>query len=38
MLELERMKQLNIKALVIQRVMRGYKYRYDTKTFHFYSV
>ncbi|CAN9500286.1 unnamed protein product [Ophioblennius macclurei] len=28
-LELERMKQLNTKALVIQRVMRGYKYRRD---------
>ncbi|XP_029684521.1 unconventional myosin-VIIb [Takifugu rubripes] len=27
MLELERMKQLNIKAFVIQRVLRGYKYR-----------
>uniref|UniRef100_A0A4W6DHW4 Myosin VIIBa n=1 Tax=Lates calcarifer TaxID=8187 RepID=A0A4W6DHW4_LATCA len=29
MLELERMKQLNEKALLIQKVLRGYKYRYD---------
>uniref|UniRef100_A0A8C7GGL5 Unconventional myosin-VIIa-like n=1 Tax=Oncorhynchus kisutch TaxID=8019 RepID=A0A8C7GGL5_ONCKI len=28
MLELERMKELNEKALLIQRVLRGYKYRY----------
>ena len=27
MLELERMKKLNVKALLIQRVLRGYKYR-----------
>uniref|UniRef100_H3D8C8 Myosin VIIBa n=1 Tax=Tetraodon nigroviridis TaxID=99883 RepID=H3D8C8_TETNG len=27
MLELERMKQLDVKALIIQRVLRGYKYR-----------
>ncbi|XP_053177675.1 unconventional myosin-VIIa [Scomber japonicus] len=27
MLEVERMKELNVKALVIQKVMRGYKYR-----------
>lgn len=32
MLELERMKQLDVKALIIQRVLRGYKYRYDTKS------
>lgn len=38
MLELERMKQLDMKALIIQRVLRGYKYRYDTKVFHSYSV
>lgn len=31
MLELERMKQLDVKALIIQRALRGYKYRYDTK-------
>lgn len=32
MLELERMKQLEMKALIIQRVLRGYKYRYDSKS------
>lgn len=26
-LEVERMKELNTKALLIQRVLRGYKYR-----------
>lgn len=26
-LELERMKELNVKALLIQKVLRGYKYR-----------
>lgn len=32
MLELERMKELNKKALLIQKVLRGYKYRYGTKS------
>lgn len=27
MLEVERIKQLNVKALLIQKVLRGYKYR-----------
>ena len=31
MLELERMKELNTKALLIQKVLRGYKYRFETK-------
>lgn len=31
MLEMERMKALNGKALIIQRVMRGYKHRYGPK-------
>lgn len=31
MLELERMKQLDGKVLIIQKVMRTYKYRYETK-------
>lgn len=31
MLELERMKQLDLKALIIQRVLRGYKHRYNAK-------
>lgn len=33
MLEVERMKELNAKALLIQKVMRGYKYRYGTHSF-----
>uniref|UniRef100_G3NI32 Myosin VIIBa n=1 Tax=Gasterosteus aculeatus aculeatus TaxID=481459 RepID=G3NI32_GASAC len=38
MLEVERMKELNEKALVIQKVMRAYKYRYGTKVVsYFYS-
>uniref|UniRef100_A0A3Q3GXY4 Unconventional myosin-VIIa-like n=1 Tax=Labrus bergylta TaxID=56723 RepID=A0A3Q3GXY4_9LABR len=33
MLEVERMKELNTKALLIQKVLRGYKYRYVTKSY-----
>lgn len=32
-LELERMKELNAKALLIQKVLRGYKYRYKINGF-----
>lgn len=32
MLEVERMKELNMKALIIQKVLRGHKYRYGTKS------
>lgn len=32
MLEMERLKELHRKALIIQRVMKGFKYRYETKT------
>lgn len=35
MLELERMKRLNAKARIIQRVLRGYRYRYHSKALHF---
>lgn len=38
MLELERMKQLDVKALTIQRVLRGYKYRYDTNSVAFLFI
>lgn len=31
MLETERLKELYRKALIIQRVMKGFKYRYETK-------
>lgn len=31
MLELERMKELNEKALLIQKVLRGYRYRFGEK-------
>lgn len=31
MLEVERMKELNVKALIIQKVLKGYKHRYGTK-------
>lgn len=33
MLEMERLKELNRKALIIQRVMRGFKYRYETNKY-----
>lgn len=36
MLEMERLKELNRKALIIQRVMRGFKHRYLTKTTHIF--
>lgn len=37
-LEMERLKELNRKARIIQRVMRGFKHRYRTKkTLHIYA-
>lgn len=36
MLEVDRMKELNVKALIIQKVLRCYKYRYGTKSCYYY--
>lgn len=36
MLEMERLKELNRKALIIQRVMKGFKYRYCTTNLHMF--